>query len=58
MSMRSEYAANVQLTPTTKNPTWMDPAPIRTKRPLAHHFTILSIAQRHPRLFGWLNRKK
>jgi hypothetical protein len=53
MTLRSEYAANLALTPTTKNPTWMQPAPIRTVRKT---YGVLAIAVRHPRLFSLLNQ--
>jgi hypothetical protein len=29
--LRSEYSANLSLIPLAKRPTWMEPAPIRTK---------------------------
>lgn len=53
--IRSEFSANVALTPTTRNPQWMQPAPIRTCT--RKTYGVLSIAQRHPRLFAWLTRK-
>lgn len=52
--IRSEFAANISLIPTTDKPQWMNPPPIRTRR---HTYGVLAIAQRHPRLFAWLNRK-
>lgn len=52
---RSEWLANVALTPTTDKPTWMQPAPVRTHR---RTYGVLSIVQRHPKLFAWLTRSK
>jgi hypothetical protein len=54
-SMRSEFAANIALTPTTTRPQWMQPAPIRTHRKT---YGVLAIVQRHPKLFAWLTRSK
>lgn len=53
--IRSEFTANLSLVPTTAKPLWMEPAPIRTSH--RRTYGVLAIAQRHPRLFGWLNRK-
>lgn len=52
--IRSEFAANVSLIPTTRKPLWTEPAPIRTYRKT---YGVLAIAQRHPILFAWLTRK-
>lgn len=54
MNMRSEFSANIALTPTTKNPTWRDPAPIRCRKT----YGILAILRRHPLLFTLLTKKK